>query len=221
MTLLASPTSSTTETSDVADDHRVLLTGISWKTYSAMLNDIGDSALRLTYDNGSLEVELPGKRHEVIRKLCAAMIERALERTSVEFEPEGSTTWRHEAGLRGLEADECYHIQNFKSVAGRDELDLTIDPPPDLAVEVEIHSPLLSKMEVYRGLRVAELWRIRSDRSCEMYLLDPAGNYQPIQVSTSIPLFTPDIVSRYVRMRADLSQSETLKRFDLEVLTSI
>jgi Uma2 family endonuclease len=130
-------------------------------------------------------------------------------------------TWRKKAELKGLEADDCYHIQHIQQVAGKTELDLTIDPPPDLAIEVEVASPMINKLEVYRGLKVPELWRIKANGSCEMYLLDAEGAYQPILKSVAIPILTPAIVSHYVLMREQQSHGETLRRFDAEVLANV
>ena len=41
---------------------------------------------------------------------------------------------------RGLEPDQCYYIQNEGKVWGKDHIDLQIDPPPDLAIEIDITS---------------------------------------------------------------------------------
>ncbi len=203
-----------------SDQSRVLLHGISWDTYSAMLKDIGDGAPRLTYDNGLLEIEVPGRLHEQVKKLVGTLAERAMDRSKIAFEPSGATTWRKEADLKGLEADDCYHVQHIQEVLGKIELDLTIDPPPDLAIEVEVTTPMINKLEVYRGLKVPELWRIKSDGSCDMYLLDAVGAYQPITISVAIPILTPAIVSHYVLMREQQSHGETLRRFEGEVLAN-
>lgn len=136
-------------------------------------------------------------------------------------EPSGATTWRKQKALKGLEADDCYHIQNIERVLGKTELDLTVDPPPDLAIEVEVTSPMIDKVEVYRSLKVLELWRLKADGSCEMYLLDASGAYQPITKSAAIPIFTPAIISHYVLLREQHSHGETLRRFETEVLSAV
>jgi Uma2 family endonuclease len=203
------------------DQSRVLLRGISWDTYTAILNDIGDGAPRLTYDNGLLEIELPGRLHERNKALVAEMAISAMKRLRIEYEPSGATTWRKFVELKGLEADDCYHIQNIELVLGKTELDLTVDPPPDLAIEVEVTSPMINKVEVYRGLKVPELWRIKADGSCDIYQLDAAASYQPIQSSLAIPVFTPAIISHYILLREQLSHGETLRRFEAEILAPI
>jgi Uma2 family endonuclease len=206
---------------DEAAQARVLLNGISWGTYSSMLSDIGDGAARLTYDNGLLEIELPGRLHELIKSLVAGLVMLAMKKLGIDYEPAGATTWRKQVSLKGLEADECYHIQHLAEVAGKSELDLNNDPPPDLAIEIEVTSPAIDKMEVYRGLKVPELWRINADATCTMYLLNAAGNYEAIHSSAAIALFTPAIVSQYLLLREQLGHSKTLRRFEAEILGHI
>jgi Uma2 family endonuclease len=204
----------------VASNQRVLLQGISWDTYTALLKDVGDGAARLTYDNGDLEIEVPGRLHELIRLLIAQMVASAMKTLNIAYEPAGATTWRKYEYLKGLEADECYHIQSVKRVIGKSELDLAIDPPPDLAIEVEVTSTSNNKMEVYRGLKVPELWRIHADGTCTMYLLDANGLYVPISASVTIPLFNPAMISHYLLLREEHGHSEAVRRFDEEVLAS-
>ena len=200
---------------------RVLLPHISWATYMALLADVGDGHARLTYDNGWLEIEMIGRTHELIKVFVGEMVTGTLKRQRVTFEPSGSTTWVRPDLRRGLEADQCYHIQSVARVIDKDELDLTVDPPPDLAVEVEVTSPLLDKVAVYGGLGVPELWRLRADGACDMFRLDAAGQYQSIEASVAVPPFTPAVVSTYLRLRAELRHSAAMARFEAEFLPTI
>lgn len=197
---------------------RVVLHNISWDTYSALLQDIGDAAARLTYDRGLLEIELPSRLHEQIKKFMAVMAERTMEKRKIKYEPAGAATWRKQFELRGLEADECYHVQSVTLVSGKSELNLLVDPPPDLAIAIAVTPPAIDKVEIYRTLRVLELWRIKGDASCEMFRLDSDGRYQPIQKSVTLPLFTPAVVSHYLLLREQLGHSDGIARFEAEML---
>jgi Uma2 family endonuclease len=199
---------------------QVLLRNISWDTYTALLQDIGDGAARLTYDNGLLEIELPSRLHEQIRAYVAEMVSLAMRRLSIQYEPAGATTWKKYEHLRGLEADECYHIQNVQRELGESELDLTREPPPDLAVEVVVTAPVIEKIEIYRTLKVPELWRVNADATCQMLLLDDRNFYQTIDRSVAIPLFTPQIMSHYLLLREQAGHSAGIDRFDTEVVSA-
>jgi Uma2 family endonuclease len=58
--------------------------------------------------------------------------------------------------LKGIEPDPCFYIQNEASVRGKKRLDLSTDPPPDLAIEIDITSR--THPEIYAALGVPELW---------------------------------------------------------------
>jgi Uma2 family endonuclease len=200
---------------------RVLLRNISWDTYTALLDDVGDSSARLTYDHGLLEIEVPSRLHELIKAIVAEMLATVMKRLGVPYEPAGATTWRKHASLRGLEADECYHIQSVDRVIGKSELDLSIDPPPDLAIEIQVIPPAIDKVDMYRGLGVPELWRVHADSSCEILVLDDARKYHPAPSSAAIPPFTPAVISHYLLLREQFGHSEAMKRFEAEFIAML
>lgn len=129
-------------------DQRVVLHGVEWKTYRALRELIDRPGVRMTYLTGALEIMSPSRKHEILKKQIARFVELfALER-DVPLFGYGSSTLREELEERGIEPDECWAI-------GRA---LGDDEPPDLAVEVVLTSGGLNKLEVYRGLRVREVW---------------------------------------------------------------
>ncbi len=117
---------------------RVVLRGVSWTTYRALSQDLeSEPGKRLTYDQGMLEIMVPLPPREAYKKLMGRLVEVITEETETEIRSLGSTTWRRDDLRKGLEADECYYIQHEQAVRGKAEIDLTIDPPPDLAIEVD------------------------------------------------------------------------------------
>jgi Uma2 family endonuclease len=199
---------------------RMLLPNISWAAYATLLADVGRGT-RLTYDHGWLEIEMPGWLHELIARYVGELVTATLKRQQIGYAPGGATTWQRPDLSRGLEADECYYIRNVSRVAGKASLDLAVDPPPDLAIEVEVESPLLDKVDVYRRLGVPELWRVRADAACDMFQLDAAGQYQPIGVSVAVPPLTAAVVSRYLRLLTEIDFPTALARFEAEFLPTL
>ena len=201
---------------------RMLLPNISWPVYTGLLADLGGGA-RLTYDHGWLEIEMPGWLHELIARFVGELVTSTLKRLRIAYTPGGATTWRREAGSRGLEGDECYYVQSLSQIIGKVDVDLAVDPPPDLAVEVEVEveSPLLDKVAVYAGLGVPELWRVRADGACDMLRLDADGAYRPVAASLAVPPLTPAVVSQYVRLMTGLDFPTALARFEAEFLPTV
>lgn len=167
--------------------HRLALRGVSWALYDQLLKLAGNGLPRMTYDQGTLEMEMPSKRHEALKWIVGRFIEAYAEESGIDYEAAGSTTWRREAVAGGLEADESYYIQNFEKVHGR-EVDLAVDPPPDLAVEIDLSPPEVEKASVYARLCVPEIWRWRSGRLAAL-VRQPDGGYIERATSAALPSF--------------------------------
>ncbi len=200
--------------------NRMLLPNVSWAVYTGLLNDLGGGA-RLTYDHGWLEIEMPGWLHELIAAFAGELVTATLKRQRISYIPGKSTTWRQIGASRGLEADECYYVQSVPRIRGKLELDLAVDPPPDLAIEVEVESSLLDKVAIHGALAVPELWRVRADASCEMLQLDATAQYEPITVSKVVPTLTPTVLSRYVRLLTETDFPAAVAQFEDEFLSTV
>ncbi len=176
---------------------RLVLHQVGWDDYEAMLRIVGDRRIRVTYDAGTMEVRMPSQRHEQAAQLLGLFIPRLAEELEIPSEPLGMTTWRKPGAAKGLEADQCYYVRNQAVVREREALDLTVDPPPDLAVEVDITSSSLDRMGIYADLRVPEVWRFDGE-TLTMHGLDPDGRYRPLATSMSFAGLRPVDVERFV-----------------------
>lgn len=152
----------------------VVLENISWSEFEAILEDLGESrGSRIAYDMGTLEIMTPLPEHEVNKVYLSNFIEILLEELDIEFCPLGSTTFKNQAMFKGIEPDSCFYIQNEPTVRGKYRLDLTVDPPPDLALEVDITNR--SHPEIYQSLGVPELWQYKRGELKFLLLVD--GKY--------------------------------------------
>jgi len=195
---------------------RFLLTNVSWEGYEKLLDEIGDHAVRMVYDNGNLEFESPTELHERLTELVGALAQTALEVADIDFEPLGSTTWRRRPRAKGLEADKCYYIQSLPLIQDQAEIDLTRDPPPDLGIETEITSPLLDKVAVYAGLGVPELWCVSETGNVQIQLLSSTRKYEPVEYSVAIPFLNDEVLSRFTKLLRPIGtmpHSRVVKQF--------
>jgi Uma2 family endonuclease len=122
-----------------------------------------------------------------------------------------STTFRREAKKRGLEPDECYWIQNEPRMRSRKELDPERDPPPDLAIEVDITSSSLDRMSIYADFGVPEVWRFDGEVFA-IHLLHE-GKYEPGECSVALPALPPDVVVRFLGLSDELGETELMHAF--------
>jgi Uma2 family endonuclease len=179
---------------------RVLLRGISWSAYRRLREELGDSAVHLTYDDGLLEIEVPSKRHAQLTRLAGAIVEALLDAAGVAYQPLANTTWDREDLLKAIEADECYYIQSVGRIQNKEVVDLAVDPPPDLAVEVEVTNPAIDKLRVYAALGVPEVWRVKEDASLHILALNSDSTYRTVPASAVVPRAAIAFTERYLRL---------------------
>ena len=193
---------------------RILLHGVPWELYERLRDLPENRHVRLTYDRGDLEIEVPtGVPHENVLWLLGAIIGEFAEMRDVEFRPTGSASWDRPDLPRGLRGDATFYIQHFDAVRGKDQPDLAAgDPPPDLAVEVVFSSPLLNKAAIYAALGVPELWTWR-DGAITVRVLNEAGEYEPAADSRALPGFPFALAAGLLERRAEAGQNELLREF--------
>ena len=179
-------TVSTTIPMSTAPVQQAVLRGIRFETYERLLEDLGDRQVRLTYDRGVLEIMSPSHQHERTSRLIGRLIHAMTEELAIEIELGGSTTWRRRDLEKGLEPDECYWIQNEAKVRGRTDLDLRVDPPPDLAIEVDVHGRSLARLPIYAALGVPEIWRYK-DGHITVHLRQEDASYRVSDASACFP----------------------------------
>ncbi|MCU0518459.1 MAG: Uma2 family endonuclease [Oscillatoria sp. Prado101] len=136
---------------------RIQLTGISWQTYEALLAELSNRRLRLTYNRGTLEIIVPSPEHELYKEIVGRFVETLAEELAIRIYPLGSTTFKR-SELSGAEPDKCFYIQNLNAVKGKKRIDLNQNPPPDLVVEIDITSSSKIRFPVYAELGVPEVW---------------------------------------------------------------
>jgi Uma2 family endonuclease len=179
------------------------LDGVTWDEYAQFdrRRDELRPNVKLTYDRGGLEVMTTSYAHDHASERLNDIVKQVGLELDVPFEPAGRTTFRREDVERGLEPDQCYYVQNVTALTGVREIDLTVHPPPDLAVEVEHTRSSLPKQPIYAALGVPEVWRF-DGVAVTFLILQPGGGYQPQPTSRAFPVVTSADVTRLVLMAA-------------------
>jgi Uma2 family endonuclease len=187
-------------------EQKIILIGVSWETYERLLDDLSDSGSpRLTYDRGTLEIMSPSAEHEEINRTIALLVEVLAEELGVDIRNLGSTTFRREDIERGFEPDSCFYIEHLDEIEGKTQLDLAVDPPPDLVVEIDVTSPSIDKLPIYAQAGVPEIWRYDGDGELVIYIL-LAGEYQESDESMAFPLMTGATLIGFI------SESRSMRR---------
>ena len=195
----------------VPPGQKVLLKDVGWQEFEAILSDLGDRrSARIAYDQGVLEIMAPLPEHEVSKVLIGNFIEALLEELNIDFWCLGSTTFKNELMNQGIEPDDCFYIEHEALVRGKDRLDLAVDPPPDLAIEIDVTSR--THPQIYRNLGVPELWRFEQGQ-LQINRLQ-AGQYQQVARSPLAPhLPLVEKIPHYLQQSKVMGRNPTMRAF--------
>ncbi|MCL1473899.1 Uma2 family endonuclease [Argonema antarcticum] len=172
---------------------KFLLTDISWDGYETILKVLQNRHVRVTYDRGNLELISPSYRHQRYKTLIGRFINILAEERNIPLINAGSTTFKRQDLERGLEPDECFYIQNASAVVGKQKIDLTCDPPPDLAIEIDISTSSLNRISIYAALGISEVW-CYDGITVKVYLLREGKDGKPKQRLTFPFLALPEFM---------------------------
>ncbi|MBD2611548.1 Uma2 family endonuclease [Nostoc punctiforme FACHB-252] len=191
--------------------HQLLIKGISWPEYKNILTELGENrSSRISYSQGVLEIMAPLPEHEVGKKIIGNLVEILLEELDIEFWSLGSTTFDEEKMDAGVEPDDCFYIENEAAVRGKDRIDLTVDPPPDLAIEIDITSR--TRFNNYQVLGFPELWRWNG-KKLEINIL-VNGKYIESNNSRIFPnLPIVQVIPEYLKRCKTDGRNATMKAF--------
>ncbi len=168
--------------------------------FEAILNALPDArAARVAYDSKTetLEIMAPSAEHDSNARLFDALILGVGLECDIEIETLGSVTLkRHESGM---EPDSCFYIgEHASAVRGKKQIDLGNDPPPDIAVEVDISRARYDKGRFYAAIGVPEFWRY-DGTILEAYVLR-TDTYVETSTSVAFPWLAIKVVQQFLQM---------------------
>ena len=188
----------------------VIIRGISWETYNRLIAEHGEKGgTRFTYDEGALEIMVLSSRHERHNRVLAALVEVIAEEMGIDLERLGSTTFRRADLHKGFEPDSCFYIENAKRVRGKDEIDLNIDPPPDLLIEVDITSESLDRFPIFAAVGVREIWHCDGERVSFFHL--DGLEYIETTESPTFPQLGSEVATRFLAESRELTSTAWLR----------
>ncbi|MES1023769.1 Uma2 family endonuclease [Gloeocapsa sp. BRSZ] len=190
---------------------RVILEDISWQEFETILIELGEHrGSRVAYTQGSLEIMVPLPEHEKAKVIIGDLVKILLDELNLDWEPLGSTTFKREDMAAGVEPDDCFYIQNYKLMIGKERIDLSVDPPPDLAIEIDVTSK--TKITAYQALQVPEIWRYE-DGVLEINLLqkDVYIKSETSLIFSNFPV--KDEIPQFVQMAITTGTTSALKAF--------
>lgn len=186
------------------------VTATDWDGYNRFLEAVGERRIRVTYDGTMVELMTPSHRHESLKSLLGMLLECLMQEWEIDFEPGGNTTFKAALKKTGLEPDECYWITHCEQLLGGWDPDT--DPPPDLAIEVEVSTSVLDRISIYAALGVPELWRVSSEGEISIWKLD-REQYVQAQDSLSVPGLPLELLNQHLCQAGEVVSSRVVRAF--------
>lgn len=190
---------------------QLLVEDVNWQQFESILAELGERrASRLSYSNGRLEIMVPLPEHEKAKEIIGDMVKILLEARQIAFESLGSTTLKNERMSQAVEPDTCFYIQNQAAVIGKNRLDMSVDPPPDLVIEIDLTSR--TQLDNYQILGVPELWRY-ARRGLQINVLQ-AEQYIESDVSPTFPnIPIVELVNLYTQQSQVAGRTPAIQAF--------
>jgi Uma2 family endonuclease len=198
-------------TDESCGDQTVALRGVGWSGYQALLRLRGERAVpKLIYLDGDLWLVSPSFPHERLAERPGLLVMVVVEELDIPCVPAGSTTLRRRKKSAGVEGDKSFYFVNEAKVRGKDKIRLRFDPPPDLAIEAVSTHDASAALEVYRRLRVSEVW-ICDESGLHVLVRQPSGRSAESAISLAFPFLPASEIGDWAHRPQTNSETEWIR----------
>lgn len=192
---------------------------VSWKEYEETLEQFIDPAgLRMSYFQGELTAMSLSAEHEKYARFIEKLLTILSYIRRINIISFGSWTMKKNDKQASKEPDACFYVQTAAAIGNRIKLDFATDPPPDIAVEVDIHHKTKNQLELYAALGIPELWVFDGGR-LTIHLLEE-DHYVEAETSRALPMLSASVLTDFLNRLPKDGEFQTLLAFD-EWLQSI
>jgi Uma2 family endonuclease len=202
----------------VGTEQKFRLHGVSWQTYLELRDAPENDHVHMTYDQGELEMMSPSKTHEQYASLIDRLLHAWTLELNIDIQSCRTMTCKREDLQRGFEPDNCYYVAHEAVMRSKTELDLSVDPPPDLAIEIDLGGRGTAKLAVYAAFGVPEVWWF-DGQSLRVFVLVEGGRYEHRPVSATFSGLPPAEVENVLGKLGTASETALVQSFRQWVLT--
>jgi Uma2 family endonuclease len=209
-----------TETTDyyaivsrMPEDTVVIFHSVSWEEYEELLAEVGEApGLRISYDDGTLKVMTLSSEHENYSRFIENLVGVVRLRLRMRIRSFGSATMKKSRKRKGNEPDCCFYVQTAAALGKKIKLDFAVDPPPDIAVEIDVHHDSEDKFSIYAALGVQEIWRFNGQ---QLFIhLWQQDQYVEAETSRALPMLTSSILTEFLTRMREEGEFEAIIAFD-------
>ncbi|MFS0517067.1 Uma2 family endonuclease [Nostoc sp. UIC 10607] len=177
----------------------------NWQDYQILSQQLGDrSSPRIKYRPGEILLMAPLPEHGRDASLLADIAKVLLDHLEQRYDSFTPITMSLPE-ISGIEPDYCFYIENWRAVVGKKRIDWESDPPPDLAIEIDVKS--YTDINDFLPYRVPEVWILKNNRLLiyrlqeESYVLTESSYFPNVR----------EIVQQCFQITTEQTTSETIR----------
>jgi Uma2 family endonuclease len=191
----------------------VVFYDVTWGDYEAMLKLVGERPIRVTYDQGEMEIFMPSFGHNTDAFLLGRMVDLLTEELEISVRGGDTTTHKRQDLGKGAEPDKCYWFgDKARRMSGQRQLDLSRDPAPDLIIEVDVTRTSLDRLKIFAAMEVPEVWR-STTRTLQFLYLQTDGTYLPRTTSRNFPSLQVSSVAEFLKQGRTTDSTQWIRSF--------
>jgi len=190
----------------------LILQGLTWQDYLAISESLADRRFRISFADNEMEILMPSMIHEFWADLLGDLIKALAAEFKIPVISLRSMTWTREDLEKAVEPDNCYYLTSAPRMLGKTTVDLAVDPPPDLAIEIEVSRGSGRQLSIYAAMGVPEVWRCDTEE-VTVHQLTAEGDYEVSPHSRYFPRMPMNEFTRFIGMRDRLFDNDIVDAF--------
>ena len=212
------------ELDSVSADQHFRWFNLGWERYLGLLEVRGGKRRpRIIYLDGDAQFVTISNIHEAMVERLAMFVREVVVGLDIPCLATRETTFKRRDQEAGIESDDSFYLANYRSIAAKfaeGTIDMDVDPPPDLALEIEYANPAKHAVEILRRLGVPEVW-VRKRNGLRFLILGEDGQYAEAERSLSFPFLSVAEVLEWIErpgMDSSTQWVKELRRWVQDVL---
>jgi Uma2 family endonuclease len=194
----------------LAADQCVVLNGLGWDAYVTINDAVREKPhVRMIHVDRRLTLLIPARPHWWYAERLADIARFLAAGGGIFWETAGSATFRRADLEVGVEGDRTFYLREHAEIMkGPRNIDLSCQPPPDVAIEVEVSHPADDALLAWGRIGVPEIWRFDAEHgTLEFCQRGPDGNYRPESRSTQLPPLSAEDVLAQLQFAEEMGSS--------------
>lgn len=193
-------------------ERRIFIQDVDWATYRKIADALTGVRVRVSFDGETLELMTTHSPHSWYARVIFQMVVAMTEETGMLQLSSGEFTMERDNLQRAIAADESFYLENEPKVRARERIDLNVDPPPDLGVEIDMTTDSRRRFSIYAKIGVPEIWRY-DGRVVTIHQRQQEGRYVTVERSRYFAFLTAAELTRFLAQRGQVDQNSLVRSF--------